>query len=203
MKSKLYYTIIIAICAAILVISGLCIQKVYNSAKKKDYSVLYLIYDNNINIIEKNMDIVSSKNEQLPWVGFKNKNVNYYAELDMLVASISKCYIDFTGYNNIYTDAGDILNYRNVDDEDEYFNLKRTEGCGSAFSYNLEFPFESYTGLEKIIEEIDNYYEQNRDSIYTSNFEEYLSYKTALTSYVAKLTNYLILEYYHSELGEI
>lgn len=201
MKYRITHILLITICVIVFVISIVCIQKVYNSSKIKDYSNMYSIYDNNIDIIEKNMDIVSNKHEQLPWVGFKNTKASYYAELEMLVTSISKCYIDFTGYNNLYTDAGDILNYRDVKDENEYLNLKRSDNCGGVFSYNLEFPFESHTGLEKIIEEIDNYYEKNRNSIYTSNFEEYLSYKTTLTTYVAKITSYLLLEYYFWEYG--
>lgn len=207
-KKKLFKKVDYAIIAIILFLVVIIIFSIFKNNSQEDYSKLWLIYDNNIETIKNNMDIIATEHEKFPWGLFNDtKEVPLYKEdLDELIIDITNCYVYFVGLTDIYTDADEILRYRN--NIDKYTGYYYHPYCINQFGLHnysdqhLE-SINSYSNFEKIIDEIrkvnSNYY----DIYNTNDFNEFLTRQVLETTYVSKLTNALVIEYYKLNNGGI
>lgn len=152
------------------------------------------------------MDIVGKKHEKFPWSGFKDTNQipTYDNYLERIVTIVTDCYVDFAGLDNIYTNAGVILKYRDsIKGSDNDLSLYQESMCTSGFSqvnfsdYALDNEIKSYSNIEGIIREIREFDLKYGDTYKDKNFGEYLKYKVIETTHISRLTNALVIEYYN------
>lgn len=205
MKKKRIFEIILIV-VLLIAIFFIYLTKNSNNNQDNNYSDLWLIYDNNVETIKKNMDIIGKSHEKLPWGGFKDtQEIPIYKDyLERLVRIVTDCYVDFAGLDEVYTDAGRILKYRdNIKGEEKDKNLYYESMCTSEFNlgnfsdYALENEIKSYSNIEKIIKEIREFDLKYGDTYKDKNFKDYLTYKVIETTYISKLTNALVIEYYN------
>ena len=202
MKKRIIAIIMIVIVTVSSFIIYGHINKIYENKLQKEYEALWLIYDNNVETIKNNMDLIAMPHEKFPWSGFKEtkqkleKNDKYL--LDGLVSIITDCYIEFAGLDNIYTHAGEILKYR---DDPKGFKFYTESMCTTSFNI---FSFSDYAldneinpNFADIIRELRDFNSKYGYTYKSQNYKEYLTYRVMETSYISRLSDALVIEYYH------
>ena len=204
----------------VLIISGFIIglgvilisqfYKVNKSEKILTINELFTIYDQNIQDIKNNMEMITESNEDFDWWILKDFNIedkDYETSLNSLVADVRMAYLEYTDEEQMYTNSNPIRKYR----EKEYITKKQLE------KLNLDMKEEMLSGninrfnkystlLISKDEELRNIFLNQTEkitkmkqlSIFTntnSTYSELLFKKIIEVSYVKDVSEFLIKEY--------
>ena len=120
----------------VLIISGfiiglgvILISQFYKDNKSEKIltiNELFTIYDQNIQDIKNNMEMITESNEDFDWWILKDFNIedkDYETSLNSLVADVRMAYLEYTDEEQMYTNSNPIRKYR----EKEYITKKQLE----------------------------------------------------------------------------
>lgn len=204
----------------VLIISGfiiglgvILISQFYKDNKSEKIltiNELFTIYDQNIQDIKNNMEMITESNEDFDWWILKDFNIedkDYETSLNSLVADVRMAYLEYTDEEQMYTNSNPIRKYR----EKEYITKKQLE------KLNLDMKEEMLSGninrfnkystlLISKDEELRNIFLNQTEkitkmkqlSIFTntnSTYSELLFKKIIEVSYVKDVSEFLIKEY--------
>lgn len=204
----------------VLIISGfiiglgvILISQFYKDNKSENIltiNELFTIYDQNIQDIKNNMEMITESNEDFDWWILKDFNIedkDYETSLNSLVADVRMAYLEYTDEEQMYTNSNPIRKYR----EKEYITKKQLE------KLNLDMKEEMLSGninrfnkystlLISKDEELRNIFLNQTEkitkmkqlSIFTntnSTYSELLFKKIIEVSYVKDISEFLIKEY--------
>ena len=119
MNKKNIFIIVLTIILLISLTSFLTITIHKNYNKKYDIQQTnqsWTSYDNSINNIKANMDPITEPNENFFWWALKEFDIQddeYERVLNLLVADVRMCYLDYTDDGTLYTNSNPIRQYRN------------------------------------------------------------------------------------------
>ena len=204
----------------VLIISGfiiglgvILISQFYKDNKSEKIltiNELFTIYDQNIQDIKNNMEMITESNEDFDWWILKDFNIedkDYETSLNSLVADVRMAYLEYTDEEQMYTNSNPIRKYR----EKEYITKKQLE------KLNLDMKEEMLSGninrfnkystlLISKDEELRNIFLNQTEkitkmkqlSIFTntnSTYSELLFKKIIEVSHVKDVSEFLIKEY--------
>lgn len=204
----------------VLIISGfiiglgvILISQFYKDNKSEKIltiNELFTIYDQNIQDIKNNMEMITESNEDFDWWILKDFNIedkDYETSQNSLVADVRMAYLEYTDEEQMYTNSNPIRKYR----EKEYITKKQLE------KLNLDMKEEMLSGninrfnkystlLISKDEELRNIFLNQTEkitkmkqlSIFTntnSTYSELLFKKIIEVSYVKDISEFLIKEY--------
>ena len=118
-KNKNFIFGIAAISSLVIVII-LCFALTYKDAERVNVvdDKLWLAYENSIESIVYNMELITYDADGSYWAGLKDFDIEddkYEETLNMFTADIKECYDEFTLASEKYKDGNAILEYREVD----------------------------------------------------------------------------------------
>ena len=204
----------------VLIISGfiiglgvILISQFYKDNKSEKIltiNELFTIYDQNIQDIKNNMEMITESNEDFDWWILKDFNIedkDYETSLNSLVADVRMAYLEYTDEEQMYTNSNPIRKYR----EKEYITKKQLE------KLNLDMKEEMLPGninrfnkystlLISKDEELRNIFLNQTEKITkmkqlsifkntNSTYSELLFKKIIEVSYVKDISEFLIKEY--------
>lgn len=204
----------------VLIISGfiiglgvILISQFYKDNKSEKIltiNELFTIYDQNIQDIKNNMEMITESNEDFDWWILKDFNIedkDYETSLNSLVADVRMAYLEYTDEEQMYTNSNPIRKYR----EKEYITKKQLE------KLNLDMKEEMLSGninrfnkystlLISKDEELRNIFLNQTEKITkmkqlsifkntNSTYSELLFKKIIEVSYVKDVSEFLIKEY--------
>ena len=204
----------------VLIISGfiiglgvILISQFYKDNKSEKIltiNELFTIYDQNIQDIKNNMEMITESNEDFDWWILKDFNIedkDYETSLNSLVADVRMVYLEYTDEEQMYTNSNPIRKYR----EKEYITKKQLE------KLNLDMKEEMLSGninrfnkystlLISKDEELRNIFLNQTEKITkmkqlsiltntNSTYSELLFKKIIEVSYVKDISEFLIKEY--------
>lgn len=204
----------------VLIISGfiiglgvILISQFYKDNKSEKIltiNELFTIYDQNIQDIKNNMEMITESNEDFDWWILKDFNIedkDYETSLNSLVADVRMAYLEYTDEEQMYTNSNPIRKYR----EKEYITKKQLE------KLNLDMKEEMLSGninrfnkystlLISKDEELRNIFLNQTEKITkmkqlsifkntNSTYSELLFKKIIEVSYVKDISEFLIKEY--------
>ena len=204
----------------VLIISGfiiglgvILISQFYKDNKSEKIltiNELFTIYDQNIQDIKNNMEMITESNEDFDWWILKDFNIedkDYETSLNSLVADVRMAYLEYTDEEQMYTNSNPIRKYR----EKEYRTKKQLEKLNldmkeEMLSGNIN-RFNKYSTLliskdEELrnifLNQTENITKMKQLSIFTntnSTYSELLFKKIIEVSYVKDISEFLIKEY--------
>ena len=204
----------------VLIISGfiiglgvILISQFYKDNKSEKIltiNELFTIYDQNIQDIKNNMEMITESNEDFDWWILKDFNIedkDYETSQNSLVADVRMAYLEYTDEEQMYTNSNPIRKYR----EKEYITKKQLE------KLNLDMKEEMLSGninrfnkystlLISKDEELRNIFLNQTEKITkmkqlsifkntNSTYSELLFKKIIEVSYVKDISEFLIKEY--------
>lgn len=151
--SKNKYIVIIMALILIALSSFLSITVYKNYDKKIDIQLanqIWTTYDDSIAIIKNNMESITDSNESFDWWILKDFDIEddeYESVLNLLVADVRMCYLEYTDDGTLYTNTNPIRKYR----EKEYITSKELEKLNfemyNEFNQGCLKRFASYNSL--------------------------------------------------------
>ena len=151
--SKNKYIVIIMALILIALSSFLSIIVYKNYDKKIDIQLanqIWTTYDDSIAIIKNNMESITDSNESFDWWILKDFDIEddeYESVLNLLVADVRMCYLEYTDDGTLYTNTNPIRKYR----EKEYITSKELEKLNfemyNEFNQGCLKRFASYNSL--------------------------------------------------------
>ena len=152
-NTKNKYIVIIMALILIALSSFLSIIVYKNYDKKIDIQLanqIWTTYDDSIAIIKNNMESITDSNESFDWWILKDFDIEddeYESVLNLLVADVRMCYLEYTGDGTLYTNTNPIRKYR----EKEYITSKELEKLNfemyNEFNQGCLKRFASYNSL--------------------------------------------------------
>ena len=147
------YIVIIMALILIALSSFLSIIVYKNYDKKIDIQLanqIWTTYDDSIAIIKNNMESITDSNESFDWWILKDFDIEddeYESVLNLLVADVRMCYLEYTDDGTLYTNTNLIRKYR----EKEYITSKELEKLNfemyNEFNQGCLKRFASYNSL--------------------------------------------------------
>ena len=147
------YIVIIMALILIALSSFLSITVYKNYDKKIDIQLanqIWTTYDDSIAIIKNNMESITDSNESFDWWILKDFDIEddeYESVLNLLVADVRMCYLEYTDDGTLYTNTNPIRKYR----EKEYITSKELEKLNfemyNEFNQGCLKRFASYNSL--------------------------------------------------------
>ena len=205
--------LVLIISGSIIGLGVILISQFYKDNKSEKIltiNELFTIYDQNIQDIKNNMEMITESNEDFDWWILKDFNIedkDYETSLNSLVADVRMAYLEYTDEEQMYTNSNPIRKYR----EKEYITKKQLE------KLNLDMKEEMLSGninrfnkystlLISKDEELRNIFLNQTEkitkmkqlSIFTntnSTYSELLFKKIIEVSYVKDISEFLIKEY--------
>lgn len=152
-NTKNKYIVIIMALILIALSSFLSITVYKNYDKKIDIQLanqIWTTYDDSIAIIKNNMESITDSNESFDWWILKDFDIEddeYESVLNLLVADVRMCYLEYTDDGTLYTNTNPIRKYR----EKEYITSKELEKLNfemyNEFNQGCLKRFASYNSL--------------------------------------------------------
>ena len=152
-NTKNKYIVIIMALILIALSSFLSITVYKNYDKKIDIQLanqIWTTYDDSIAIIKNNMESITDSNESFDWWILKDFDIEddeYESVLNLLVADVRMCYLEYTADGTLYTNTNPIRKYR----EKEYITSKELEKLNfemyNEFNQGCLKRFASYNSL--------------------------------------------------------
>lgn len=136
-KNKYIFIIVVLLTIAISSFLSIIIYKNYN--KKIDIQTsnqIWNIYDDSITTIKNNMESITEPNENFDWWILKKFDISddeYESVLNLLVADVRMCYLEYTDDGTLYTNSNSIRKYR----EKEYITSKELENLNLNMYYEF------------------------------------------------------------------
>lgn len=167
-------------------------------------------YDNSIDNIKNNMDLVTEPNENFFWWKLKDFDIEddeYEKILNSLVASVRMCYLEYTDDGTLYTDSNPIRQYR----DKKYITKKELEllnfnmynevnlGCLKRFdNYNSLLISNNDNFRNKVLNLINKIVIIKQSELFTTGdatYNELLLRKTIEVHLIEDVSEFLVEEY--------
>lgn len=197
----------------IIVLGGILIFQFFKINKSEKILVpneLFKIYDQSIQNIKNNMEMITENNEDFDWWVLKDFNIedkDYEESLNSLVADVRMSYLEYTDEGEMYTNSNPIRNYR----EKEYITKKELEKLNldmkeEMLSGNIN-RFDKYSTLlisqneelrNRLLDQTEKITKMKQLSIFTntnSTYSELLLKKIIEVNYVECISEFLVKEY--------
>ena len=197
----------------IIVLGGILIFQFFKTNKSEKILVpneLFKIYDQSIQNIKNNMEMITENNEDFDWWVLKDFNIedkDYEESLNSLVADVRMSYLEYTDEGEMYTNSNPIRNYR----EKEYITKKELEKLNldmkeEMLSGNIN-RFDKYSTLlisqneelrNRLLDQTEKITKMKQLSIFTntnSTYSELLLKKIIEVNYVECISEFLVKEY--------
>lgn len=197
----------------IIVLGGILIFQFFKISKSEKILVpneLFEIYDQSIQNIKNNMEMITENNEDFDWWVLKDFNIedkDYEESLNSLVADVRMSYLEYTDEGEMYTNSNPIRNYR----EKEYITKKELEKLNldmkeEMLSGNIN-RFDKYSTLlisqneelrNRLLDQTEKITKMKQLSIFTntnSTYSELLLKKIIEVNYVECISEFLAKEY--------
>lgn len=210
MKNK--KEIIIVSVVILIVISNFISISIYKNAKT-DIQLTnqsWDSYDNSINIIKNNMDSITEPNENFTWWELKSFDIEdneYEKTLNLLVADVRMCYLEYTDDGTLYTNTNPIRKFRNKQNitakelkklNFDMYNESRT-GCLKNFDrYNGILISNDEKLRNKVLNKINDLLIIKSTELFNSqsaSYNELLLRKTMEVQSIKNISDFLVGEY--------
>lgn len=212
MKENKYTFIIVAlILVALSSLLSIMVYKNYN--KKIDIQLsneIWTTYDESITTIKNNMETITEPNENFDWWVLKDFDINddeYESVLDLLVANVRMCYLEYTDDGTLYTNTNPIRKYR----EKEYINSKELDKLNFEMYYEFNQgclkSFERYNALlisndeslrNNVLSKTNKIFRIRTQEIFNNKnatYNELLLRKIIEVDYIEDISEFLVEEY--------
>ena len=207
------YIVIIMALILIALSSFLSITVYKNYDKKIDIQLanqIWTTYDDSIAIIKNNMESITDSNESFDWWILKDFDIEddeYESVLNLLVADVRMCYLEYTDDGTLYTNTNPIRKYR----EKEYITSKELEklnfemynefnqGCLKRFaSYNSLLISNDEVLRNNVLTKTNKIFRINPIEIFNNKnatYNELLLRKIMEVHYIEDISEFLVEEY--------
>ena len=207
------YIVIIMALILIALSSFLSIIVYKNYDKKIDIQLanqIWTTYDDSIAIIKNNMESITDSNESFDWWILKDFDIaddEYESVLNLLVADVRMCYLEYTGDGTLYTNTNPIRKYR----EKEYITSKELEklnfemynefnqGCLKRFaSYNALLISNDEVLRNNVLTKTNKIFRISQIEIFNNKnatYNELLLRKIMEVHYIEDISEFLVEEY--------
>lgn len=211
--SKNKYIVIIMALILIALSSFLSIIVYKNYDKKIDIQLanqIWTTYDDSIAIIKNNMESITDSNESFDWWILKDFDIEddeYESVLNLLVADVRMCYLEYTDDGTLYTNTNPIRKYR----EKEYITSKELEklnfemynefnqGCLKRFaSYNSLLISNDEVLRNNVLTKTNKIFRISQIEIFNNKnatYNELLLRKIMEVHYIEDISEFLVEEY--------
>lgn len=211
--SKNKYIVIIMALILIALSSFLSIIVYKNYDKKIDIQLanqIWTTYDDSIAIIKNNMESITDSNESFDWWILKDFDIEddeYESVLNLLVADVRMCYLEYTDDGTLYTNTNLIRKYR----EKEYITSKELEklnfemynefnqGCLKRFaSYNSLLISNDEVLRNNVLTKTNKIFRISQIEIFNNKnatYNELLLRKIMEVHYIEDISEFLVEEY--------
>lgn len=211
--SKNKYIVIIMALILIALSSFLSIIVYKNYDKKIDIQLanqIWTTYDDSIAIIKNNMESITDSNESFDWWILKDFDIEddeYESVLNLLVADVRMCYLEYTDDGTLYTNTNPIRKYR----EKEYITSKELEklnfemynefnqGCLKRFaSYNALLISNDEVLRNNVLTKTNKIFRISQIEIFNNKnatYNELLLRKIMEVHYIEDISEFLVEEY--------
>ncbi len=207
------YIVIIMALILIALSSFLSITVYKNYDKKIDIQLanqIWTTYDDSIAIIKNNMESITDSNESFDWWILKDFDIEddeYESVLNLLVADVRMCYLEYTDDGTLYTNTNPIRKYR----EKEYITSKELEklnfemynefnqGCLKRFaSYNALLISNDEVLRNNVLTKTNKIFRISQIEIFNNKnatYNELLLRKIMEVHYIEDISEFLVEEY--------
>ncbi len=207
------YIVIIMALILIALSSFLSIIVYKNYDKKIDIQLanqIWTTYDDSIAIIKNNMESITDSNESFDWWILKDFDIEddeYESVLNLLVADVRMCYLEYTDDGTLYTNTNPIRKYR----EKEYITSKELEklnfemynefnqGCLKRFaSYNSLLISNDEVLRNNVLTKTNKIFRISQIEIFNNKnatYNELLLRKIMEVHYIEDISEFLVEEY--------
>lgn len=207
------YIVIIMALILIALSSFLSIIVYKNYDKKIDIQLanqIWTTYDDSIAIIKNNMESITDSNESFDWWILKDFDIEddeYESVLNLLVADVRMCYLEYTDDGTLYTNTNPIRKYR----EKEYITSKELEklnfemynefnqGCLKRFaSYNALLISNDEVLRNNVLTKTNKIFRISQIEIFNNKnatYNELLLRKIMEVHYIEDISEFLVEEY--------
>lgn len=207
------YIVIIMALILIALSSFLSITVYKNYDKKIDIQLanqIWTTYDDSIAIIKNNMESITDSNESFDWWILKDFDIaddEYESVLNLLVADVRMCYLEYTDDGTLYTNTNPIRKYR----EKEYITSKELEklnfemynefnqGCLKRFaSYNSLLISNDEVLRNNVLTKTNKIFRISQIEIFNNKnatYNELLLRKIMEVHYIEDISEFLVEEY--------
>lgn len=207
------YIVIIMALILIALSSFLSIIVYKNYDKKIDIQLanqIWTTYDDSIAIIKNNMESITDSNESFDWWILKDFDIEddeYESVLNLLVADVRMCYLEYTADGTLYTNTNPIRKYR----EKEYITSKELEklnfemynefnqGCLKRFaSYNSLLISNDEVLRNNVLTKTNKIFRISQIEIFNNKnatYNELLLRKIMEVHYIEDISEFLVEEY--------
>lgn len=184
-----------------------------NYDKKIDIQLanqIWTTYDDSIAIIKNNMESITDSNESFDWWILKDFDIEddeYESVLNLLVADVRMCYLEYTDDGTLYTNTNPIRKYR----EKEYITSKELEklnfemynefnqGCLKRFaSYNSLLISNDEVLRNNVLTKTNKIFRISQIEIFNNKnatYNELLLRKIMEVHYIEDISEFLVEEY--------
>ena len=212
-NNKNKYIVIIMALILIALSSFLSIIVYKNYDKKIDIQLanqIWTTYDDSIAIIKNNMESITDSNESFDWWILKDFDIaddEYESVLNLLVADVRMCYLEYTDDGTLYTNTNPIRKYR----EKEYITSKELEklnfemynefnqGCLKRFaSYNALLISNDEVLRNNVLTKTNKIFRISQIEIFNNKnatYNELLLRKIMEVHYIEDISEFLVEEY--------
>ena len=212
-NTKNKYIVIIMALILIALSSFLSIIVYKNYDKKIDIQLanqIWTTYDDSIAIIKNNMESITDSNESFDWWILKDFDIEddeYESVLNLLVADVRMCYLEYTDDGTLYTNTNPIRKYR----EKEYITSKELEklnfemynefnqGCLKRFaSYNSLLISNDEVLRNNVLTKTNKIFRISQIEIFNNKnatYNELLLRKIMEVHYIEDISEFLVEEY--------
>ena len=207
------YIVIIMALILIALSSFLSITVYKNYDKKIDIQLanqIWTTYDDSIAIIKNNMESITDSIESFDWWILKDFDIEddeYESVLNLLVADVRMCYLEYTDDGTLYTNTNPIRKYR----EKEYITSKELEklnfemynefnqGCLKRFaSYNALLISNDEVLRNNVLTKTNKIFRISQIEIFNNKnatYNELLLRKIMEVHYIEDISEFLVEEY--------
>lgn len=168
-------------------------------------------YDESLKNIKNNMDSITQSNDDFYWWTLKDFNIDdeeYQKTLNILVADVRMCYLDYTDDGFLYTNSNPIRNYR----DKQYITKKELKklnldmyndiyygGCLKRFDdFNTTLISNNIELKNKILSKTNQIFAIKSTNMFTNKeatYNELLMRKTLEVHFVEDISALLVEEY--------
>ena len=207
------YIVIIMILILIALSSYLSITVYKNYDKKIDIQLsnqIWNTYDDSLITIKNNMESITEPNENFDWWILKDFDIvddEYKGILNLLVADVRMCYLEYTDDGTLYTKSNPIRKYR----DKEFITRKELEklnfdiyneikfGCLKNFDrYNAYLVSNDEELRTKVLNKTNKIFRTKETAIFTNQnatYNELLLRKIMEVHYIEDISAFLVDEY--------
>lgn len=205
----------------VLIVCGIALSNIIMLVIYKDHNYKidiqqsnqgWINYDESLKKIKSNMDSITQPNDDFYWWALKDFDIDdedYQKTLNILVANVRMCYLDYTDGGVLYTNSNPIRNYRDkqyiTKQELKKLNLDMYNdiyygGCLKRFDdLNTTLISNNEELKDKVLNKTNKIFAIKSTKMFTNKeatYNELLMRKTLEVHFIEDISELLVEEYY-------